>query len=341
MAAEFSRLDARTTAGTASAWATDAAGYNAQRTAVNAVRGAGGNSDGAASTFCPEHPNADWGGVLSKAAKAQRKHFPSGQFSSSPDLLSHRDPTAAAGAASGRGGSDLHRGNVRRHYQHDIRYMAKDAEASANPLHSAAYQTGPGDKHDTSAWQTQTQAQQRFARVDVPETRRGYPNMRPVAGTAAADRAVVGLGGGALRRACAPGYAQSLQAHYGAQRARADRQRFGVQPGQYVQPHPRGPPVPDANPRDPLRAGGGMMRGGGMRRSQAPAARSMLSDMGALLSAELNRAGAMPPTAAERKKKLAAGGGGSASTGNLLQKGQSVEDLRPRMHAGYTGHRRR
>ena len=98
------------------------------------------------------HPDADWAG------RVLRGHGPRRAVADAPNgSLVAGAGGITVGQGGGRTAAAATSGGARRHFQpHETAQTSREGQGA--PLSCAAYQVGPGGRHDCSGWQTSSQA---------------------------------------------------------------------------------------------------------------------------------------------------------------------------------------
>ncbi|ETV95271.1 hypothetical protein H310_11173 [Aphanomyces invadans] len=101
--------------------------------------------------YDPDHPDADWGGVVNRTFKKRtfQDHVPT---------RSHLTPSKG-GLFPAIDAPTTLRTTSKRIYDRDIKFVSNDADARDTPFRTGVHQVGPGGRHDCSDWKTSYAAQ--------------------------------------------------------------------------------------------------------------------------------------------------------------------------------------
>ncbi|KAF0690372.1 Aste57867_18207 [Aphanomyces stellatus] len=100
--------------------------------------------------YDPEHPDADWGGVVNRTFKKRiyRDHAPT-----------HSNIAPSQGGLLPALTDKTPRSTSKRIFEKDIKFCSADGGTKDAPFQSAVHQIGPGGKHDCTEWKTSYAAQ--------------------------------------------------------------------------------------------------------------------------------------------------------------------------------------
>ncbi|ETV76095.1 hypothetical protein, variant 3 [Aphanomyces astaci] len=103
--------------------------------------------------YDPDHPDADWGGIVNRTFKKRifQDHVPtrSRLIPAKGGLLPAIDSTS----------TPQRRVSSKRIFDKDIKFVSNDADARDTPFRTGVHQMGPGGRHDCSDWKTSYAAQ--------------------------------------------------------------------------------------------------------------------------------------------------------------------------------------